>query len=255
MKAFATAAIAAVGLVMGAAAAAAIPAPADTLWSRAVRIASASGDWRPGRTVVRTEHLTKDGRVRSVEEVTLAHGTGVQGDEASPVLVRFMRDGVDVTEEERAKRASGREGGGARRGGGEGRRGSLTVGGTPFHPQSQASVSFRRTSERRSIAGRDCQGFDYSRTDENGKQLVGTAFLDTRTGAPLLLRERPDPLPRFAERVWVTTRFRYEGPDEWYPTRIEVDASGGFLFVKKSVRTTIDLLDYRRVGSGHAEGQ
>ncbi len=239
---FAAAALAAATL---AAAAGGASEADDPLWTRAVAIAEASRAWRPSRTVARTEHLARDGRVQSVEEVTLAHPPGTDG-ETQPELVRFVRDGVDVTAQERAKLARKRNEQRPRDRGAE-RRGSLTVGGTPFDPEAQSRISFRRTSEKRTIGGRDCQGFAYSRTDTEGKTLVGTAFLDTVTGAPLSLRERPDPLPRFADRVWVTTTFAYKGPDEWYPTRVEIEGSGGFLLIKKSLRTTIELLDYRRV--------
>ena len=123
------------------------------------------------------------------------------------------------------------------------------MGGTPFDPQRQATVSFRRTPEKRTIDGRACQAFEYSRSDPAGGRFVGTAFLDEQTGAPLSLRERPDPLPRFADKLWVALSFAYKGPGEWYPTRVHVEGSGGLLFIRKSIRATIELLDFRRAGA------
>ena len=222
--------------------------PVDPLWKSAVAIAAASQGWRPTRTVARTEDLAKDGRVKSVEEVTFAYPPGSNG-EPRPELVRFLRDGVDVTERERAKLAAQQRVEAARKKKDEGRRVTFGVGGTPFDPQHQATVSLRRAPERRTIDGRACQAFEYSRADPAGGRFVGTAFLDEQTGAPLSLRERPDPLPRFADRLWVTLSFTYKGAGEWYPTRVYVEGSGGLLFIRKSVRTTIDLFDYRRTGA------
>jgi hypothetical protein len=221
--------------------------PGDPLWKGAVAIAAASQGWRPGRTVSRIEDLAKDGRVQSVEEVTFAYPPG--DGEPKPELVRYLRDGVDVTERERAKLAAQQEEAARKKKSG-GRSVTFGVGGTPFDPQHQATTSFRRTSERRTIDGRACQAFEYSRADPAGGRYVGTAFLDEETGAPLSLRERPEPLPRFADQLWVALSFVYKGPGEWYPTRVQVEGSGGLLFIRKSIRTTIELLDFRRAAAG-----
>jgi hypothetical protein len=87
---------------------------------------------------------------------------------------------------------------------------SFGVAGTPFDPQRQSTVAFRRTAEKRTIGGRVCQAFEYSRSDPAG------------------------------------SRFSYKGPGEWYPTRVEVEGSGGLLFIRKSIRGTIELLDFHR---------
>ncbi len=99
------------------------------------------------------------------------------------------------------------------------------------------------------IGGHVCQAFEYSRSDPAGSRFVGTAFLDEQTGVPLSLRERPEPLPRFTDSMWVVLSFSYKGPGEWYPTRVEVEGSGGLLFIRKSIRGTIELLDFHR-GAG-----
>ncbi len=74
--------------------------PTDPLWKSAVAIAGASEGWRPTRTVSRIEDLAKDGHVRSVDEVTFAYPPG--SGELKPEMLRFLRDGVDVTAKERA---------------------------------------------------------------------------------------------------------------------------------------------------------
>lgn len=217
--------------------------PVDPLWKGAVAIATASKGWRPTRTVSRTEDLAKDGRVRSVEEVTFAYLAGDA--EPKPELVRFLRDGVDVTEKERVKLAAQqKEAARKKKGGGRGV--TFGVGGTPFDADRQAAVSYRRTPERRTIDGRPCQAYEYSRSDPAGGRFVGTAFLDELTGAPVSLRESPDPLPRFADKLRVELSFVFKGPGEWYPTRVHVEGSGGLLFIRKSIRSTIELLEFRR---------
>ncbi len=231
------------------------PAETDPLWQSAVAIAAASDGWRPGRTISRIEDLAKDGSVKSVDEVTFAYPPGAG--EAQPQLVRFLHDGVDVTERERAKFAERQREEAERKRKGEKKeqgKGGVTfgVGGTPFDPRYQATVSYRRSTEKMTIEGRACQGFEYSRTDPAGSRFVGTAFLDEQTGAPLVVRERPEPLPRFADRVSVVLSFVYKGPGEWYPTRVDVEGSGGLLFIRKSIRTTIALLDFRRNATGPA---
>jgi len=223
--------------------------PADPLWKNAVAIAAASQGWRPSRTVSRIEDLARDGRVQSVEEVTFAYPPGAG--EPRPELVRYLRDGVDVTAQERAKLAKQQEETAHNKKGG-GRGVTFGVGGTPFDAQRQATVSARRTPEKATVDGRACQAFDYSRLDPAGSRFVGTAFLDEQTGAPMSLRERPDPLPRFADKIWVTLSLVYKGPGEWYPTRVAVEGSGGLLFIRKSIRTTIALLDFRRSGGSVA---
>jgi hypothetical protein len=217
--------------------------PADPLWKSAVAIAAASQGWRPGRTVSRTEDLAKDGRVQSVEEVTFAYPSG--DGEPQPQLIRYLRDGVDVTERERARLAAQQEEAARKKKNGS-RSVTFGVGGTPFDPLHQATVSFHRTGERRTIDGRACQAFEYGRSDPVGGRYVGTAFLDEETGAPVSLRERPEPLPRFTDQLWVVLSFVYKGPGEWYPTHVQVEGSGGLLFIRKSIRSSIELLDFRR---------
>jgi hypothetical protein len=218
--------------------------PVDPLWKSAVAIAAASQGWRPGRTVSRTEDLAKDGRVQGVEEVTFAYPPG--DGEAKPELIRFVRDGVDVTDRERVKLAAQQEEARKKKSGSRGV--TFGVGGTPFDPRHQATVSFHRTGERRTIDGRACRGFEYGRSDPAGGHYVGTAFLDEETGAPVSLRERPEPLPRFTDQLWVALSFVYKGPGEWYPTHAQVEGSGGLLFIRKSIRSSIELLDFRRYG-------
>jgi hypothetical protein len=220
--------------------------PADPLWKRAVAIAGASEGWRPTRTVSRIEDLAKDGRVRSVDEVTFAYPPG--SGEPKAELVRYLRDGVDVTAKERAKFSKQQQEAEARKKKGEKDGNSVTLGvsGTPFDPRRQSAVSIRRTEEKRTIDGRVCQAYEYSYADPAGGRSVGTAFLDEQTGAPLSTRERPDPLPRFADKVWIVLTFTYKGPGEWYPTRVDIEGSGGLLFIRKSIRTRIELLDFWR---------
>ncbi len=220
--------------------------PTDPLWKSAVAIAGASEGWRPTRTVSRIEDLAKDGRVRSVDEVTFAYPPG--SGEPKAELVSYLRDGVDVTAKERGRLAKRQREAEARRKKGEKDGNSVTIGvsGTPFDPQRQSSVSIRRSGEKRTIDGRVCQGFEYSYSDPAGGRSLGTAFLDEQTGAPVSTRERPDPLPRFADEVWVALTYTYEGPGEWHPTRVDIQGSGGLLFIKKSIRTRIDLLDFWR---------
>jgi hypothetical protein len=191
----------------------------------------------------RIEELDKSGRPESVIE-TVERVTRNDGREERQLL-RAVRDGKDVTEELRQKRAeraaSGKSGG-----------------------QQEVSFSaqspFRRSEQpkyRFSLAGRDPGNpgrvrIAFEPKGQPSEAVVqGEAVVDAAAAVPVLIRFRPSVYPKHVQKM--NMELQYGVSSELGPllSAISVDAEGGLLFIKKRYRTKSTFSDYS-AGSGSA---
>jgi hypothetical protein len=216
--------------------------PADTLWSRAVALAGRNLRWVPGLIVARTEEVDDEGRAKSVQESWVRLRPG---DDGAPVreTVKYLKNGKDETEkvrreeaEARAKELRAREqgSGGARRFGGP----------TPFDPEVQDSVTYRRL-ENDPAAARVAYEFALQTAEE--VTIRGTAWLADPTGVPLELRFTTDPLPKRVKEMSARVGFAAAGDSAWWATEMSFEAMGKLLIFKKRFRSRMTFDEYWRL--------
>jgi len=201
---------------------------------------------------IRTEELDKKGKVESATEIVMkqSHENGKDQSE----LVRFVRDGKDVTAEEKKKQAEA-EAKAAKekpqpkreeKRKDEGESNSLTLSlSDPFEPKMQGKYRF-------TIAGRETTDPAKVRIrfepkgDASPDLNIGEALVDPATGAIYRVAYRPSKNPRFVDRLDVAMEFTPQSEAGPNPTKISFDGEGGFLFIHKHIRSTTTFSDWKR---------
>ena len=128
---------------------------------------------------------------------------------------------------------------------------SISTGDSPFDPEVQNDVRITETNARETIGGRSCVRFGYTypaRTEKPSKgkpaMVKGTAWIEEGTGNPVKVEFTNDPLPKGAKSMLTTLHYGNGENGSWILERMEFEASGSFLFIKKRIRGDIALGDY-----------
>jgi hypothetical protein len=123
----------------------------------------------------------------------------------------------------------------------------------PFNPERQQNVTVRANPEKQLLFDKICQRFDFSfktkiiRKDKiENLTWVGKAWLEENSGIPLKLEFSIEPLPKRVYSLWTIYLYEITSAEDWILKKIEVQAQGGFLFIKKGFRSTTTFSDYRR---------
>ncbi|MBD3236951.1 MAG: hypothetical protein GF330_09625 [Candidatus Eisenbacteria bacterium] len=240
-----------------------LAAGADSLWQRAVEIAGRNAWWIPGTMVSRFEELDGDWEPKSVELTTTRIFLGPDGVPDTEIVSAYENE-KDVTEkareeaaeqkreeeEQRRKEAEQRRREQEERGAAPAdppdarERFALRSGGsTPFDPQIQDSVRVRRTSPEGGPQGGPFAAYQFQRDLGDERQLIGTAWLDPESGAPVEIRFAPDPLPGRVKELEMRMRFTVDSTGAWYPTDLRIQGMGKLLFFKKRFRSTMIFSD------------
>lgn len=206
---------------------------ADALWQKAVTVYEANDNWVPGRMLIRTEELAKDGTVKSVEEAHVALSVNDKG-EVESEYVSVTKDGKDVTGSRNRNPDRGNGGGG------------FTSQSSPFDPELAQQVEAKRVPGTKTINGREFAEYRFVLTQEDDPDVTGTAWIDVETGAPYRVSSTVDPLPRFVSSLEIRIDYTYTGDGRWYPEEISFQGAGTILFIKKAYRSTMRLSDHFR---------
>jgi hypothetical protein len=237
------------------------PASPDTLWQKAVAIAGRNQHWVPGLVVTRTEEVDDQGHPKSMQESWTRLRPGDDGKPASEIL-KFLKDGKDETEKakreeaerkaketkEKPRNPAGGKGApsdSAGSGGGPRRSVPLRFGGpTPFDPDVQDSVSYRRQDRAHPSADNPGIAYEFSQLTAGGTTIRGTAWLAERTGIPLRVSFTTDPLPKHVKELSASVGFATGADGSWWPTEISFDAMGKFLLFKKRFHSTATFSEH-----------
>jgi hypothetical protein len=234
---------------LGAVAAQAQSAP-DTLWQKAVLIAGRNLNWVPGLIVTRADEVDDQDRVKSTQESWVRMRPG---DDGQPVTEteKLIRNGKDETErakrdeaEQRAREQEAKRR--TREATGDAPPQSAVVrfgGPTPFDPEVQDSVSYRRL-EPAATDSAGTVGYEFSETLPEGVIVRGTARLVAASGVPLEMRFTTDPLPKRVKELAVVVRFATDEKGAWWPSTISFRAMGKLLFFKKRFRSAMTFSEY-----------
>jgi hypothetical protein len=239
------------------------------LWAQAVKMFESNKDLVPGKVLQKIQELEDDGRVKSESnaEVSLAlDGAG----KLKSDIIKASKDGKDVTAkerkkaEERSKKEAAKEqkkkdaeknvkkdsksnsGGDSKE-----RSHSFSMGDSPFNPEIQNDVRVTETNARETIGGRSCVRFGYTyparaETPSKGKPAMvkGAVWIEEGTGYPVKVEFTNDPLPKGAKSMLTTLHYGSVNNGPWIIERMEFEASGSFLFLKKRIRGDIAFSDY-----------
>lgn len=214
---------------------------ADPLWDKAVALSGANEDQVAASIHSRSEILDKQGEAKRVDETWVTLSVGDGGKIVSTVD-RAVEDGKDVTS---AMRESMREK--ARKKADEdGDDGELGPDFLPFVAANQKRVEATPTEETRVIGGRTGTGYNVRYQTDDGDTLVGTTWLDLETGAPLLLKVKPDPLPPMVDELETEVFFGPTANGGWAIVRFVIAGAGGVVLIKKRFRADVTLTDHFR---------
>lgn len=178
----------------------------------------------------RMENVSSDGAASDPKEGTFR----VVGDGSNPPkveVVRYTEDGKDKTDEARekaAERAKNRK---------------------PKKPDEEVHMPFLGTEQGK---------YDYKVGESDPRDparvrvyftprwpaqnlLVGSAWVDSRTGDVLSMGASPSKTPAFVDYLRVTIEFGEATPMGPAPSKIAFEGSAGFLFLKKKFRGSATL--------------
>jgi hypothetical protein len=219
-------------------------AGADSLWARAVSLAEANADWVPGSVVMVMQEVDKHGEPKSGKrhEFWSRLYPGEDG-EVEAEIVKVLENGEDVTEERKAEMEEE-----------EKDPDSHTMESyNPFERENQETMKVTATGSEVVVDGRPCAIFEFEHPeveqDEDGDKsrevtVTGTAWLESGTGVPVMVEYTTDPLPKRVKRMVTTIKYNYGGPDSWYPASLHLEATGGFLFIKKHFHMDMTFSDH-----------
>jgi len=186
-------------------------------------------------TETRAEELDKKGKVgsvtESVERVTR------RGGQTEREVIRFVRDGKDVTESEKKRRAE-------EKAKPPRKSRSVRIGAkSPFEASEQPKHRFTLAASDPADTGKVTIRFE-PKGKPSPETNVGEAVVDPATGAILRLRFRPSDNPTFVDRMEVQMEYGAATPEGPALSRVTMEGAGGILFIKKRIRMTVTLADY-----------
>ena len=222
------------------------------LWQKALDVFQKNSDWFPGKVTIFSEVLDRHGRSDSITKLYFNITVDDKG-EIRTELMQAIKNGKDISadmknklqireaqEEKTAKKKD-----------------TLTVSlaDNPLNPDRQQDVTVRAHAEKQLLFGKICQRFDFSfkteivRKDKAEKiTWIGKAWLEENNGIPVKLEFSFEPLPKRVHSLWTIYLYDITATGDWVLKEIKVQGQGGFLFIKKSFRSTTSFSHYRRRG-------
>jgi hypothetical protein len=208
---------------------------ADPLWTRAVDIARASREWVPGRAEIVLQTVDDKGAAQETWQMSYRLSRSSTGDIALEV-VSASHNGADTTareqENQRKRKAT-----------------PFSMGDNPFDPLVQDSVQASPRGEKAVKSGRPCAGYNFRLTKKDGAVIMGMAWIDEKTGAPVEVSYTASALPRGVFKLTTTMRYAAGPAGEGFLSGVLIEGIAGILFFKKSFRSTISVDAWWRRGS------
>ncbi|GAK53604.1 hypothetical protein U14_04870 [Candidatus Moduliflexus flocculans] len=208
----------------------------DNLWQKAVAIAGNNVRWIPGVIMMTSEEFDKHDRVQKTEEAVTRLSLGENGMILSETTA--MKDGKKVASQKKTsvQEETGKDSGNIGV--------SVRLGQEDFFmPERQATVSATPTGQRKTIDDVICVEYVFTQQKSPKEKLSGSAWLDETSGAPVEVAFTTIPLPKHVKQMASVIHY-HSSPDAWYPIRMQMEASGGFLLIQKHVRIRLEMNDY-----------
>lgn len=213
------------------------PGTAADLWQRAVEICRANRDCYPGQAAITSEILNSRRKDLSFTEISVTLSPAGR-DRLQVHLDRYLRNGVDTTEEMRPKMRiidplrtvpAWEDDGNF-----------ISIPDSPLDPDAQEDVTLTPNEDTRIIDGRGCRRYDFTfRREivekEGPRELTwrGRAWLELGSGRPVELQFSVDPLPDRIRSMGVIFRYGAQSPGRWVVTQVVFSGYGGYFFFKR----------------------
>lgn len=220
------------------------PPEMDSLWQKAVALAEANQNWVPGLITNTVEAVNKKGESKGIVEETWIRLSLGENGEIAEEFVKVIEKGKDVTEKRKqeAERVEKSENESEVE---EEESGEITMsGGSPFNPEVQERITLKRTDRIEEIEGRRCIVYEFTHEIEEGRTLKGTTWLEEETGIPLKRQFSPNPLPKHVKRMQHTVNYAITPEGAWRAKGMQIEVTGGILFIKKRFRITVKFSDW-----------
>lgn len=229
----------------------------DSLWQKAIAVGEANRDWVPGVMLSTVETLDDQGKPKGVKQTWMRFSLGPDG-QIKTELTKALEDGKDVTAAEQArskaeqakKRDDGKKGE---------KSGGITLefgsGDHIFGSATAATTSVKPLGEKKTLGDKRCVSYTFTQKRKEGETLEGTAWLEEGTGVPARVQYAPRPLPKHTKKMQTTIDYEYSPEGSWYARSYTVEGSGGFLWIKKTMRIRIEFSEYWRKGREGETGQ
>ncbi len=225
--------------------------PADSLWLRAVNLSEESKDLVPGTIESYMQEMDKHGKPKDEDKYRHSWGKLCLRDdgEIEYESVKVIKDGEDITEEERAKERERQEEED------EDSDGINPEGYSPFDADSQDRMFIERLEETETADGKDLAVYRFVKlpADKDDEEVIGKAWFDIATAVPVRIEYTTDPLPKRVKRMVTTMEYIYSAPDTLVVGKMIVDATGGILFIKKHFRAKMIFTDHWLRPEGYEE--
>lgn len=200
----------------------------DLLWQKSLDLFSRNSSWHPGTMLVRTKEFDDAGKLRSTAYTEIEYKVSNEGELESEVI-NAVKDGRDITEKQNRGRRKEEN--------------PFII--SPFNPEFQESIVVTPTDDSKQVGNSLCRRFDLS-LEYDKRHYTGTAWLEKKTGAPLLLILRMESLPVFLDSMTMTFHYTFLDKGTWYASRIEMEGSGTILFQKKIFYSETTLANHFR---------
>ncbi len=207
------------------------------------RTAKVYDDWDYSMTI-HAEELDRKGGASSAEMIEMRHAH-VNG-EATDDLVRYERDGKDVTAAEQAKRKAKVEKREAKRKDSAKKDDDQDFP-SPFATKEQPKYTFTRLGTDPADASRVRIGFVPKKTAE--MEMTGEASVDAATGRIHSITMTPAKMPAMVQQLAIEMEYQ-SGPDDLRLLSVlKIHGEAGILFVKKRFRATTTFMDFAKPGA------
>lgn len=225
-------------------------APTDSLWLKAVALSEKNQDLVPGTIESYMQQVDKHGKPKNEDKY---HQSSVRlslrdDGEIEYETVKVIKDGEDITEEERDKEKEKSEKD-------EDSESHEMEGYHPFDPDSQGRLSIERQDETELLDGKSMVVYEFTEQpeDDEDEKVTGKVWFDVATGVPAKLEYTTDPLPKRVKRMITTLKYNYFPPDSLVVGSVSVEATGGILFIKRHFHVDMTFDEYWRLPEGCEE--
>lgn len=218
-------------------------APTDSLWLKAVGLAELNDDLVPGLMKMHMQEMDKHGRPKDDDKYYEYWSRLFLGEDGEMDFetVKVIENDKDITEEAKAKEREKDEDEDD-----EGESRSIERY-DPFDADNQGRLSITRLDTTATIDGKSAIAYEFTEQADDDKAITGTAWLEAATGIPIRVQYVTDPLPKRVKRMVTTMEYEYAGPDSLIVKQTSIEATGGFLFIKKYFQMDMIFGEYWRL--------
>ncbi|MFC1851923.1 hypothetical protein ACFL27_17155 [candidate division CSSED10-310 bacterium] len=223
-----------------------VQARGDPLWEKATALTAENQGWIPGIICTRLEELDKHGNILDIDETWTQLSLGNNG-EVKSELTKRVKNGKDVTHELKNEKQTAVviESKDETQPEEQEENNSASVGmANPFEPEKQQEIKTTRTEKMQHILGKNCVVFEFQQKTSPENNLIGTAWLQEKTGIPVQIKYTLTPLPKFTKKMETTIQYEYISKKEWYPKQMTIKATAGLLFIKKNFRSIVQFSEH-----------